>query len=63
MLLAVRVRVEPAQIGELLVKTGVAGFGFTVTLVFVIAVHPLEFVTVTEYVPVFEVVVFEIFGF
>ena len=47
MLLAKRVRVCPAQIGELLVATGAAGALVTVTLVVAVGeVHPLT-VTVT----------------
>ena len=49
--LAVRVSVEPAHIGLLLLTVGVVGIGLTVTLVVpALLVQPLT-VTVTEYVP------------
>ena len=47
----VRFNVEPTQIGELLPAVGVAGIGFTTTVVVATGlVHPAT-VTVTEYVP------------
>ena len=62
-LLAVRLSVEPAQIGELLDAVGGAGVGFTVTAVVAEElVHPRT-VTVTEYVPLAATVALAIVGF
>lgn len=47
MLTAPKFNVEPAHIGLLFVATGVVGRGFIVTVVVVVAVQLLEFVTVT----------------
>jgi hypothetical protein len=55
--------VPPSQYGPLLDAPGVAGIGFTTTLVVPAAdVHPLT-VTVTEYVPASAVVEFARVGF
>ena len=63
MLLAVRLSVDPAQIGELLDAVGAAGIGLTVTAVVAfVLVHPAT-VTFTEYVPVAAVVAAAILGF
>ena len=57
------VKVDPAQIGPLLVGAGVAGIAFTVAVVDPAAlVHPFT-VTVTEYIPDCAVVAEEIDGF
>ena len=61
--LAVRLSGDPAQTGLLLPAVGVAGIGFTVTVVVAAAdVQPLT-VTVTEYVPDAAVVEAAITGF
>jgi len=61
--LAVKLSVEPSQIGLLLLAVGAVGIGLTVTAVVPAAlVQPLT-VTVTEYVPLAAVVAPEIEGF
>jgi hypothetical protein len=63
MLLAVRFKVEPAQIGELLEAVGATGAGLTVTTVVpALPVQPPT-VAVTEYVPLAAVVAPGIVGF
>ena len=60
---AIKVRVSPAHIGELLVATGADGVGFTATLIAPAAeVHPFK-VAVTKYVPLLIVCAFRITGF
>jgi len=63
MLLAVKFKVLPAQIGELLPAVGAAGIGLTVTVTVPAGpVHPAT-VAVTEYVPLAAVVAFAMEGF
>jgi hypothetical protein len=61
--LAVKLSVLPAQIGELLAAVGAPGMGFTVTATVPAGpVHPAT-VAVTEYVPVAAVVAEAMLGF
>jgi hypothetical protein len=60
---AMRLRVEPAQIGLLLVAVGADGIELTVTLVVPGVLVQVPTVAVTEYVPDAAVVAFDIEGF
>ena len=62
-LLAVRFKVDPAQIGELLDAVGAAGVGFTVTTVVATELVQPATVAVTEYVPLAATVAAAIVGF
>lgn len=59
----VRVMLDPVQTGLLDEVAGVAGVGFTITVVVAAALGQPLTVIVTEYVPAFEVVAFVIEGF